>query len=79
MKTYPKLTAEIFDLPNCPEWAVAAAVDAGGMCYVYDTTEVFAYENDACFKSAGGFFHGMGMYDASDWKNSLIIKQEKLS
>ena len=35
MKTYPKLTAEIFDLPNCPDWAVAAAVDRNGRCYVY--------------------------------------------
>lgn len=78
MKKYPKLTQEIFDLPNCPEWAVAAAVDRRGRCYVYRSVADVRIDADLqCHFS--GYCCGMGMYDASDWKNSLIIKQEKLS
>lgn len=34
MKKYPKLTEEIFNLPQCPDWAVSAVVNNDNECYV---------------------------------------------
>lgn len=34
--TLPKLTAEVFDRPDCPKWANYAAVDANGYGYWYE-------------------------------------------
>lgn len=71
----PKLTAEIFDRPDCPEWAQYAAVDMNGIAYYYDDkpfpTETFFYNKCA--------YHQMieGDFDASDWENSLIERPAK--
>lgn len=71
MKTLPKLTADIFNRPDCPEWAKWAAVDKSGECFVYsikpaENEEVWVYEcGDFCY---------IGDYDSSDWRNSLIAR-----
>ena len=67
----PKLTADIFNRPDCPEWAKWAAVDKSGECFVYSTKpaeneKVWVYEcDDFCY---------IGDYDSSDWRNSLIAR-----
>jgi hypothetical protein len=35
-KDFPKLTADVFNRPDCPEWAKYAAVDADGRGYFYE-------------------------------------------
>lgn len=77
MKKYPKLTEEIFSLPQCPDWAVVAVVNEDNECYVYDSDEVelveetpecYAYwwEGDNIYKVC------MGYYDSTNWKDSLV-------
>lgn len=73
----PKLTAEVFDRPDCPEWAKYAAVDK------YE--KAMWYEDEP--KALGGVFWNSkrgqikeipGEWDASDWKNSLIERPAKM-
>ncbi len=73
MKKYPKLTQEIFDLPQCPEWAVAAAVNPNGECYVYSTKDVKIARDYS--RHFGDMCQGMGMYDNSNWQRSLVFKE----
>lgn len=68
----PKLTAEVFNRPDCPEWAKYAAVDVAGLAYWYQYFPVTderigvwkVWENKR--QLIDGFF------DSSDWQNSLI-------
>lgn len=69
----PKLTAEVFDRPDCPEWAQYAMVNDLGYGYWYE-------ENPGLF--CAGYGHGtkimfIDRFDASDWQNSLIERPEK--
>lgn len=67
----PKLTADIFNRPECPKWARYAAVDEGGWVYVYsDKPNIAARNWDAQLYSKATLI-GIN-YDSSDWKNSLI-------
>lgn len=69
----PKLTAEVFDRPDCPAWAKYAMVnDLGDGCW-YE-------ENPGLFYTGRG--HGtkimfIDRFDASDWENSLIERPKK--
>lgn len=76
-KQLPKLTAEVFNRPDCPEWARYAAVDK------YE--KAMWYEDEP--KALGGVFWNSkrgqikeipGKWDASDWQNSLIKRPAKL-
>lgn len=62
----PKLTAEVFDHPDCPAWATAAVVSSCGTGYWVD----------------GDFETGHkeipGQFDFSNWKNSQINRPAKL-
>ena len=77
-KELPKLTAEVFDRPDCPEWAKYAAVDAAGLAYWYQYFPVTderigvwkVWENKR--QLIDGFF------DRSDWQNSLIERSAQL-
>lgn len=75
-KQLPKLTTEVFDRPDCPEWAQYAAVDINGTAHYYDERPyplgTSFYNNRAHSWSVGGYF------DPSDWKNSLIERPNKL-
>lgn len=66
----PKLTTEVFNRPDCPEWARYAAVDGNGIAHYYDEQpypmDTFFYNSRAHHWSVEGYF------DSSDWKNSLI-------
>ena len=66
----PKLTAEVFDRPDCPEWAKYAAVDSDGDARYherYPRLSKYWWSSDGDIKDVN-----YGKFDASDWKNSLI-------
>ena len=66
----PKLTAEVFDRPDCPKWAKWAAVDPSGDAYFY-IEKPQASSNHWCVPVGCEFFY-INRFDASDWRNSLI-------
>lgn len=74
MKTLPKLTADIFNRPDCPEWAKWAAVDKSGECYVYSGIPIRRYH---AWRFLFGECYYVGRRDASDWQNSLIERPAK--
>lgn len=69
----PKLTTEVFDRPDCPEWAKYAAVDMNGVVTFFKEKPVinkyhwWSSPNCAIKEIIHGHF-----FDASDWRNSLI-------
>lgn len=67
-----KLTEEIFNSPDCPEWARWAAVDSDGVGHVFDgkPDKELYYWSLSRVKGVH-----IGMYDPSDWENSLIERQ----
>lgn len=66
----PKLTAEVFDRPDCPEWAKYAAVSPYGSLAFFEEKP----EHDFDCWIAIGFKSAIAKssYDYSDWQNSLI-------
>lgn len=56
-----KLTEEVFNHPNCPEWAKYASINKNGRVIFYSDKT-----------SPGAKADNIGFYDASDWENSLI-------
>lgn len=75
----PKLTAEVFDREDCPEWANWAAVDSCGDAYFY--MEKPQANSQRWNDSVRCDFYYIGKFDASDWQNSLIkrpVKETKL-
>lgn len=79
----PKLTAEVFDRPDCPEWAKYAAVAAGG--------NVIYFSNKPYPDDISGVWHGAEKWgfieaetggtlkcNATDWQNSLIERHATL-
>lgn len=70
-KLLPKLTAEVFDRPDCPKWAQWAAVDKyrNAMWYEGEPKVV----GSVFWNSQRGQIQKIpGKFDASDWQNSLI-------
>ena len=71
-----KLTTDVFNHPDCPEWANWAAVDKTGCAYYYSDSPVCksAYWEYDYNQPASRYEHRceIGMFDSSDWKNSLI-------
>ncbi len=73
----PKLTVEVFDRPDCPEWAQYAAVDVQGLAYWYQYSPV-ADERVGGWKKRGTNRRLIdGFFDRSDWQNSLIERPTK--
>ena len=80
-----KLTQAVFSLPECPEWALSAAVDVNGKGYYYadfvkylepievDTTGIWIYRDGG----NGRFeFEVIGnSFDSTDWQNSAIDRE----
>lgn len=73
--TLPKLTAEVFDRKDCPEWANWAAVDSCGDAYCY--AEKPQAKSERWFNSVSHGFFYIGKFDATDWRNSLVERPEK--
>ena len=76
----PKLTAEVFNRPDCPEWAKYAAVDENGKAR-FHAEEPFVPTkfNGTRWCSAGNDSFISGEFDASAWQNSLVERSTKLS
>ena len=80
-----QLTQEVFDSPDCPDWAESAAVNANGLATWFDEKwqhldiegEWWGYAKN--FQRSVGFRHaeiGHG-YDTTNWENSAINKASK--
>jgi hypothetical protein len=76
----PKLTAEVFDRPDCPEWAKYAAVTPHGSLLFFAEKPIIVknknnFENWNTDKN--WYYAGMGCFDTTDWQNSLIKRHVK--
>lgn len=80
-----QLTQAVFSLPECPEWALSAAVDVDGKgSYYADTTDYLepfkvATSGIWIYKEGGNKRFeiqeiGKG-FDPSDWQNSAIDRE----
>lgn len=67
----PKLTADVFHLPDCPDWAKYAAVDKYKKAMWYED-EPKAIGRVFWNSKRGQIKEIPGKFDASDWQNSLI-------
>ena len=74
----PKLTAEVFDRPDCPEWAQFAAVDQDGAgAYFESKPSLLSWCPwwDRTIKHC--LIDDFEKWDASDWQNSLVERPAK--
>lgn len=74
----PKLTAAVFNHPDCPKWAKYAAVDRSGFACFFDEKPKcdnvqmwLRGEEGECFKPLMSH-----KFNVSDWQNSLIQRPE---
>lgn len=76
-----KIGQWVFDLPECPKDATCAAVDAIGIAYWYtcDPSALKVTDSVAKWYTTRGRYLIIPnrSFDASDWKNSKIIRKEK--
>ena len=77
----PKLTADVFNRPDCPEWARYAAVDADGYAYWYREQPYIheVYDDDGDYEGyweiSDGFDENIpGKWDAEEWEYSIVKK-----
>ena len=75
----PKLTAEVFDRPDCPEWAQWAAVDMNGIGTYFESKPSIPswcpwWDRTIKHYSIGNF----EKWDSSDWQHSLIERPARL-
>ena len=78
----PKLTVEVFDRPDCPEWAKYAAVDKNGDAYYFRQKPYINKAKNAwitnSIRNICWFFIDHN-WDSSDWQHSLIERPSKSS
>ena len=72
----PKLTAEVFNRPDCPEWAKYAAVDKDGRACYYESKPPCSTDQFFEFKERSTILHGF--FDSDNWQNSLIERPAQL-
>jgi hypothetical protein len=72
----PKLTAEVFDRPDCPEWANYASVNADGEVW-FHARKPKIVDNFWCAGSPEKMYQRHKEFDAFDWKNSLVKRPAK--
>jgi hypothetical protein len=74
-KSFPRLTEEVFNRPDCPEWASYAAVDAAGEVWAF-ALEPYLNDEDRCWVCQADDYESSVFiaagYDATDWRDSLI-------
>jgi hypothetical protein len=76
----PKLTAEVFDRPDCPVDAKIAVVNRNGSAY-WGSFNIARPDFLGGWTGEGSWFYIPGRWDSSDWQNSLIerpVKENKL-
>ena len=81
-KEVPKLTVEVFNSPDCPEWAKWAAVDRNGKGYLYRYRPILLEEGSSEWlcsanEDFGGYCLIGKSFDSSDWEHSLIERPVK--
>lgn len=75
----PKLTAEVFDRPDCPEWADYAFVNSYGHCVVLEVKPKITEHGSLCahdlhheiMHQRGRFKRVIGEYIERPWKKAL--------
>lgn len=70
-----KLDQSVFDDPNCPPNATCAAVDSDGDAYWYTCNPEDVYAGEYSWGADAAQY--IGEYDASDWRNSKIVREKK--
>jgi hypothetical protein len=74
----PKLTAEVFNRPDCPEWAKYAAVDKSGVAFFYENKPIFT---GTCYQSIIGatkIIDSSIKWDITNSQNILIERPATL-
>lgn len=77
MNERKKLTTAAFKRKSCPKWARYAAVNKSGLTYYFGWEPILG--DDGWIPSPQEIIPGpgfLGVFDASDWKNSLIERPE---
>ena len=70
-----KLTAEVFNSPDCPEWAMFASVNEDGSAYYWAWyPKIDEKEHHWMAKGFYNWFRIEGTFDSSDWRSSLISR-----
>lgn len=79
-ESLPKLTAEIFNHPDCPKWAKTAAVNADGTAAWWSGTYVKTFMNGwICYSSMPYDWRPIpGKFDATGWEYSLIKRPSEV-
>lgn len=73
----PKLTAEVFDRKDCPEWAKYAAVDKNGYVFVFDLEPECTHSSWYKRTGFGNRYELCNGYDSSDYEHSLVCRPEQ--
>lgn len=75
----PGLAPEVFNRPDCPEWAKWAAVNSKGTLIFFGNKPTFEGEDYGCWSCSGYMYKHIKdfIFDASDWQNSLIERPSK--
>jgi hypothetical protein len=73
----PKLTAEVFDRPDCPEWARYAAVNGDNTASWFNDKPIYnGNKRRLWLCKATPYYNEVktipGVWDASDWQKSLV-------
>lgn len=74
-----QLTQEVFNRPDCPEWANWAAIDASSKAHWFNCEVMPDYATDSfdAMYAVDGFkmeLIGTG-YDTTNWENSAINRE----
>ena len=79
MNERKKLTTAVFKRKSCPKWARYAAVNKSGLTFYFGWEPILGDDcwipspQEIILEPDPGF---LGVFDASDWKNSLIKRHE---
>lgn len=77
-KPLPKLTAEVFDRKDCPQWAQWAAVDSDGSAYFYASKPIASWQDWAGLEDGLELTRvDLTTFDAFHWWESLIERPKK--
>lgn len=75
----PKLTVDVFNREDCPEWAKYAAVDGDGMACYFSAKPTLAQAEPWWSRTPKSNPVSLWYkFDASDWQNSLIERPTRL-
>jgi hypothetical protein len=74
-----KLTAEVFDRPDCPNWARYAVINHNGRLSFFGDKPKFEGEDYGCWSCDDYRYTHINnaFFDPSDWQNSLIERPAK--